>query len=541
VFHVFAQRSFEELGTPLADVTFCVVDLETTGGSPADCAITEIGAVKVRRGEVTGTFQTLVNPGQPVPAFIRLLTGISDDMLIEAPAIATVLPSFLEFVGGSVVVAHNARFDISFLNTSLVACGYEVLENRVVDTAILARKVLAGETPNNRLATLSALLRCAHQPCHRAYADVLATIDVLHHLIERVAGYGVTTLEDLLAVSSTRIDGTFSKIALAEGLPRGPGIYRFLGATGNTLYVGKAVDVRTRVRSYFYGDPRRKIRDLLRETQSIAAESHSSMLEAEVAEARAIARELPPYNRAGKRGAQWYLRVSLSARAPKLAPARVPKPDRDIYLGPFQSARVVRSLIDALRDAFRIHRCTEPAACRGCPFRDLGTCAGSPTAHRNEMRRAAAAIVADPNAIVEPLRRRMWRLAEQERFEEAAEVRDRAELLERTLCREAELRALLDAGELTLVHEGRVHFIRDGQLAASADVSPDGAGLQLPMDAARSSRTRSYWTEPERRESVVVASWLRRNAGEMQVLAAERSWALPAGARYTKTFSVRKR
>src|SRR5688572_8662170 len=102
------QRSFEDLGTPLSEVTFCVLDLETTGGSPADSAITEVGACKVVRGEVVGTFQTLVNPGQPVPAFVRLLTGISDELLVEAPDVESVMPALLEFLRDSVIVAHNA-------------------------------------------------------------------------------------------------------------------------------------------------------------------------------------------------------------------------------------------------------------------------------------------------------------------------------------------------------------------------------------------------------------------------------------------------
>src|SRR5688500_16353243 len=148
---MLAQRSFEDLGTPLAEVTFCVLDLETTGGSPADCSITEVGAIKVQGGETLGTFQTLVNPGNPVPAFIRLLTGISDEMLVEAPAIEGVLPNLIEFVRGTVVVAHNARFDTSFVNAALTRAGYDPLSNRVVDTARLAAKILAGEVRNNRL------------------------------------------------------------------------------------------------------------------------------------------------------------------------------------------------------------------------------------------------------------------------------------------------------------------------------------------------------------------------------------------------------
>ena len=197
---VALQRSLEDLGTPLSEVTFCVVDLETTGGSPETSAITEVGAIKVRMGETQGKFHTLVDPGEPVPAFIRLLTGISDQMLCGAPPIESVLPSFVEFVGDSVLVAHNARFDISFLNTALDRNGYPLLSNRVLDTAALARRVLAGDVPNNKLETLARRLRCAHQPSHRAFDDALATTDVLHHIIERVAGFGVTTLEDLAAM-----------------------------------------------------------------------------------------------------------------------------------------------------------------------------------------------------------------------------------------------------------------------------------------------------------------------------------------------------
>ena len=96
-----AQRSFDELGRPLRDLTFCVVDLETTGGSAeGGSMITEIGAVKVRGGEVLGEFQTLVNPHTQIPPFIAVLTGITNSMVADAPPIESVLPAFLEFAAG---------------------------------------------------------------------------------------------------------------------------------------------------------------------------------------------------------------------------------------------------------------------------------------------------------------------------------------------------------------------------------------------------------------------------------------------------------
>ena len=537
---MYVQRSFDDLGTPLSGVTFCVVDLETTGGG-ADDTITEIGAIKLCRGESLGTFQTLVNPGRPVPAFVRLLTGISDGMVVEAPAIEAVLPAFLEFLGGAVIVAHNARFDVSFLNAALTSAAYPRLGNRVVDTAALARKILAGEVPNNKLATLATHLRCAHRPCHRAFADVLATADVLHSLIERVAGFGVTTLEELLAISSTRIDGTFSKIEMTSDLPRRPGVYRFVGPTGKTLYVGKATDVRARVRSYFYGDPRRRIRDLLREAQEVLAEAHASLLEAEIAEARAIIHEAPPYNRSGRRRNSWYLKASLRARVPKLSPARVPKSDGSLYFGPFDSLRVVRSLLDALRDALPLHRCSDPGSCGGCSFAALGRCPGGDRElHRRTVRAAVAGIVCDPSGLLLALERRMTALANAHRFEEAAEVRERGALLARAAVRFAETTALLDASEFVIEQDGRAYLIRDAQLAAAGTADgADPAIVDRLRAAAQTLPVRGFLAPEVLAEARVITSWLRRNAARLRLLHVAGTLALPVGARPSDRFRVR--
>ena len=498
------QRSFEDLGTPLSAVTFCVVDLETTGGSPNDCAITEVGACKVRCGEVVGTFQTLVNPNCRIPAYISHLTGIDEILVAEAPSIEGVLPNLLEFLKDTVLVAHNARFDVSFINAALARAGYPLLANDVVDTAKLARKILSGEVPNNRLETLARHLRCAHKPNHRAYPDVLATIDVLHHLIERVAGFGVSTLDDLMRISATRLDGTFKKISLAEDMPRGPGVYRFIGNDGRLLYVGKASDLRSRVRSYFYGDPRRKIRDLLRETQRLEHDRHDTLLEAEIAEARQIARDLPPYNRSGKASGKWFVKIT-TRRSPKVSTTRTPKDDGAVYLGPYPSLRPARVLIDALRDAARIHRCTEPKKCHGCAFADLGTCAGGSSVG-DEVVRLATAITREPGVVLDVLVEKMNRLARQERYEEAAEIRDRGALLERTLMRGIEAEAWAACEELLLEVGGKRLRFRRGRLDSTIE--------SAPVDAA-----------PD--EWRVLSSWLRKNGDGARVVSVRGLLAFP--------------
>ena len=152
-----SQRSFDELGRNLRDVTFCVVDLETTGGSAAaGSMITEVGAVKVRGGEVLGEFQALVNPHQAIPPFIAVLTGITDSMVATAPRIEQVLPQFLEFAHGCVLVAHNAPFDVGFLRHFAEQQGRPWPRFEVLDTARLARRVITrDDAPNCKLSSLA--------------------------------------------------------------------------------------------------------------------------------------------------------------------------------------------------------------------------------------------------------------------------------------------------------------------------------------------------------------------------------------------------
>ena len=282
------QRSFDDLGVPLHQVTFCVLDLETTGASPADCAITEIGAVKLRGGECLGTFQTLVNPGVGIPPEITILTGITTAMVLPAPRIEAVLPSFLEFLGPAVIVGHNVRFDLRFLQAALSGSGHRPLANQWVDTCALARRLVRDEVPNCRLGTLAERMRLPHKPTHRALADALATGDLLHALLERAGNLGVLGLDDLFELPTIRAHPQVSKLRLTAGLPRRPGVYLFKGRTGRVLYVGKATNLRARVRSYFGGDDRRKISQLLRETEAIDHVVCAGTLEASVLEVRLI-------------------------------------------------------------------------------------------------------------------------------------------------------------------------------------------------------------------------------------------------------------
>ena len=224
------QQAFDDLGEPLHEVTFVVVDLETTGGSHRDAdGITEIGAVKVRGGEVLGEFATLVDPGRSIPAQITILTGITNAMVYDAPRIESVLPSFLEFIRGCVLVAHNAPYDVGFLRSACARHGMVWPKPPVLDTVQLARKVLTrDEAPSVRLGALAPLLHATVTPNHRALSDAQATVDVLHALMERVGSLGVHSLPELIDVARD-LTRPAPQRHLADRLPAAPGVYLFRG------------------------------------------------------------------------------------------------------------------------------------------------------------------------------------------------------------------------------------------------------------------------------------------------------------------------
>ena len=187
---------------PLSETTFAVLDLETSGGSPnSGAGITEIGVVKVRGGTVLGTFQSFIDPGHSLPPFITQLTGITDEMLFSAPFIDEVLPTLFEFLGSTdetVLVAHNSPFDMSFLKAAALAHERAWPYYLTVDTARLARAVLdRDEVSNCKLGTLATFFNAQTSPNHRALDDALATVDVLHGIIERLAGHQVWTFEEM--------------------------------------------------------------------------------------------------------------------------------------------------------------------------------------------------------------------------------------------------------------------------------------------------------------------------------------------------------
>ena len=526
------QLSFDDLGPALHEVTFVVVDLETDGGAPSDFGITEIGAVKVRGGVVVAEFQSLVRIGRPLPPFIRALTGITDAMLATAEPLDTVLPAFLDFARGAVVVAHNAPYDVGFLRAACTHLGLTWPDPPVLDTARLARHVLTrDEVPNAKLGTLARHFHASVVPNHRALSDARATVDVLHGLMERVGNLGVHSLTELQGFSRRVPQARRAKRGLADGLPEGPGVYVFEDGQGAALYVGTSRSIRRRVRSYFTAaEQRRRMNEMVSIAERVVAVECATALEAQVRELRTIASRAPRYNRRSTRpqAAVW-LKLTVE-RFPRISTVNAVRDDHDRgarYLGPFTSRRAADRAAEALAETLPLRTCTQTLTRTlkqsACVLADLGRCPAPCTGgisvedYADIVDEARQVLSTDPEPAVAALNRRMNALAEQERYEDAAAWRDRLQ----TLLRAVHGTGLLDLlGRTTQLVAAKptddlgweIHVVRHGRLAAAGLVPPrtDPRGpLELLMHSAEHVQPAARPASaalPE--ETQLLATWL---------------------------------
>ncbi|MHA6783918.1 DEDD exonuclease domain-containing protein [Pseudonocardia saturnea] len=497
------QLSFDELGTPLREVTFVVLDLETTGGSPKQHEITEIGAWKVRGGERIGELSTLVDPGVGIPPGIVALTGITTAMVQRAPRLPAVLPALLEFLRGAVLVAHNAPFDSGFLRAACERHGHPWPRPPVLCTARLARAVLSREeAPSVRLGALARLFGTATVPNHRAPDDAGATVEVLHHLLERIGNLGVQSLEELLAMARESAPHRPTtdqrrKRVLARGVPSAPGVYLFRGPRDEVLYVGTSGDLARRVRSYFTaGERRARVRDMVALAERVDTVVCAHALEASVRELRLISAHRPRYNRRSRNPQRgWWVAATVEP-FPRLSVVTTP---RDGALGPFSSRRAAGAAVEGLLDAVPLRSCTPRIPLRPtstpCVLHEMGRCA-APCAGLQTVTEYTPAVDALADLVDgrddSPLRRladAVDALGGELRFEDAARRRDRLAALILALDRTQRLAALARVEELVGARpDGRggweVAVLRHGRLAA-AGVAPRGVAPMPVIDALR--------------------------------------------------------
>jgi DNA polymerase III subunit epsilon len=538
----------------LAEVTFVVLDLETTGGSPQDGGITEIGAVKVRGGEQLGEFQTLVRPPTAIPPFISVLTGITDSMVADSPALPAALPAFLEFIAGAVLVAHNAPYDIGFLRAACTRTGHPWPAATVIDTVRLARHIVSqDEAPNRRLGTLAMLFGSPTTPDHRALNDARATVHVLHALLGRIGSLGVTSLGELRSFSAKVPESTRRKRHLADHLPNGPGVYLFRDDRGRVLYVGTSVDIRTRVRSYFTAaEQRSRMREMVARAASVSPVPCATPLEARVREIRLIAEHSPPYNRRSRRPerAPW-LKLTVEA-FPRLSVVRDVQPDGATYSGPFSSREQAELAVAALHEAFPLRRCTtklprrpQPGA-SACILAEIGRCEApciggiDVSGYQVVVDQVRSAIVAEAGPVVRANLLRAAALSGAERYEEAALHRDRLLAYLRGAARSQRMTPIAAVPHLVAARRRdrggwELVLVRYGRLAGTS-VSPPGANPMPYIDALNLSGEVVLprplplpAAHPE--ETELVLNWLEQPGTRLVELDGTWAWPISGAAR----------
>ena len=473
----------------LERATYVVVDLETTGLQPGTSAICEIGAVRIDELEVTDEFETLVDPGLRIAAGASAITGLRNEYLRGAPRPAEAVRRFLEFAGDAVLVAHNARFDLAFLDRETERLTGSRIAAPVVDTVLLARALLAGRVKGFSLGQLAWFLGTDARPSHRALPDAQATAELLLALIGLAQERGARTVADLGSLAATRTRRLLDKRHLAFGAPTRPGVYLFRGRGDQVLYVGRARDLRARLRSYFRSDRQRPaVEAALGATERIEWRVLGSELEAALEELRLIRELRPPGNARISRPER---HVWLRARGDAVVASEKP-PSNTVLQGPIRSRKQAQMAARLLRPEELEH----------------------------------------PARALPRLRARLAALAQHRRFEDAARLRDRIAALER-VCRElARLERLrntaccvlcpaLEPGLVTAV------FVAAGRVVAERTL-PAGGGALVEIDSGLAAANHASNTVLqgnfglELDELLLIDSFLRKPPPELRVAPLDR-------------------
>lgn len=442
-----------------------------------------------------GELQTLVDPGGPVPAQIQALTGITTSMLIGAPRIEEVLPTFLEFARGAVLVAHNAPFDLGFLQAAAAATGYDWPEATVVDTVRLARRVVPrDEAPDHRLSTLARLFHAGTTPEHRALADARATVDVLHALLGRLAPVGVTHLADLATAADRVPDEVRRRRHLADTLEDRPGVYLMRGADDEVLHVGTATDLRAQVRTYFTAAHRRsRTREMVRLVERVETIVCGTPLEAQVRARRLTAEHRPRYDRRpGSPARPPWVRLSDGPGA-RLSVVREVRTG-GTHVGPFRGRADAQQAADALAHTLESVRTVGAAGARATSAAAQDDPAGTQTdlaAVPDPAAAVRAAMTGDPAAVVDAHIALADDLRRHGREIEAEAVEHRLAVFLRGAARSQRLAALVACGRVcaarrTAVGGWEVVLVQHGRLTGSATVPP-GTHPGRAIDALRAA------------------------------------------------------
>ena len=549
---LWSLRSCAALRVPLNEASFCVVDLETTGGRAGPGAIIEIGAYRMVGRRMVESFETLVRPQGPIPRVISGLTSISNAMVAAAPPIEKVLPAFRDFLGPSVLVAHNATFDFSFLNFEFRRIFGIGLRNPILCTLRMARRFVPS-LKRRRLDLLAEHFGLSTAGRHRGLGDARMAAEILSIFLEIAENMGIGRLDRLLDLhgrgpSGRRIERHVSPEDIAA-LPLAPGVYLMRNARGDLLYVGKARRLRERVGSYFTAVVNAKTAELISHVYTIETRLARSALEAALLESELIRELKPPYNRMLKSVAPaYFIKLDLSDEFPRIVVApRIGARPGVSYLGPFIGRRSLDQSMRALSRILGLRTCSgrllpDPDF-SPCLYGQMGHCCAPCSAGINadaygvRVRRAMAFLQGRGGQLLGDLARARDEAASALRYEEAARLRRDLESLVTLTHRASRLSQVITENNLVILtgsdDDRAAHVVLSGRLALTRKLDSPAAGAEVRAFVIQ--HFERYKAKPVTRDELepmqIVARWLRERTpdeGRLVYLSGANleSWAL---------------
>lgn len=446
--------------TSLTAGPFVTVDIETTGCRPGTSSVIEIGAARMENGAVTAHFSQLVSNTDPIPSAVVHLTGITEEMSAGAPPIEEVMVAFSEFARDAVLIAHNHRFDLSFLDYEAERVWGTPFSRPVLDTLCLARR-LHPDVARHNLRDLAILYGTQTVPNHRALPDALATAEIFLAMLPELEREGITTAAEVARLCGVAQQSRLArKLSLATHLPDGPGVYLFRDATGAVIFLGRAKSLRTRVRNHFYAADDATCPSPASEVTSIDHFSLVSGLDAALLEVRLHDRYSPSFNRNNHQQRQpLYLHVDTDADFPSLRPTRR-RLRSGVLIGPLANAWAADTLTETMSEYFGLRRCrrhVDRSTTSACDLRERHLCSApeaytaGPESYASAVASALAVFNGQGAQFRERLRTMQESSARAERFEDAARYRDAARALDRTLASLAVARRANEAGLSTII------------------------------------------------------------------------------------------
>ena len=427
----------------IEEAEFSVLDFETTGTSAKFARAIEVGIVKMKNGKIIDTYSSLINPGSQIPYQITLLTGITNEDMLNAPYFEDVIEEIDAFISGSILVAHNLTFDLSFLRAEYLRAGKEISEIPKVCTLKLARKIYPA-LPSKSLGNVVKYLKIKHRHVHRALGDASATAKILdkmliqlqeeHHIDEvgQLISFMNMPKQKSYRILKKKLSNDYSS------LPAKPGVYYFKDGNDKIIYVGKAKSLKERVRNYFSSNSIRKAKKIVSSASRLGFEETNTELSALITESELIKKHKPRFNSQLKKyGQSYFLKVDKDNHAPKISSTSVFDFDGNDYFGPISSRDSVRSILEIIDKSFLLRECNEREfkKKKRCYLADIERCTAPcevnsvQKEYANELAKVYEFLSGKNDSALERLLNRMKKFSEIEKYEDAAQMRDTINLL----------------------------------------------------------------------------------------------------------------